>query len=277
MYSVDEETWPFSDRELARRLERAEAKSNANFIEARAKALPACGAEWIEVAGAYAMFDTVTSPVTQTFGLGLFDKVNADDMERLETFFRNRQAPVCHEISPLADSSLLTMLCQRGYRPVELSSVLYRPIPRQISMSAVNPRIRVRLMADNEFELWSQISARGWSHIPEVVPFLLEIGVFQIHRSNSKTFIAELDGQPVATGVLCIHDGVALLAGACTVPEARRQGAQLALLQGRLGCAAEQGCDIAMMCAQEPGGASQRNAERHGFRLAYTRIKWRLI
>jgi hypothetical protein len=24
-----------------------------------------------------------------------------------------------------------------------------------------------------------------------------------------------------------------------------------------------------------PGSGSQRNAERHGFRIAYTRIKWR--
>jgi hypothetical protein len=39
--------------------------------------------------------------------------------------------------------------------------------------------------------------------------------------------------------------------------------------------AARQGCDLAMMCA-EPGGASQRNAEREGFRIAYTRTKWQL-
>jgi hypothetical protein len=28
-----------------------------------------------------------------------------------------------------------------------------------------------------------------------------------------------------------------------------------------------------MMCAA-PGSASQRNAERNGFRIAYTRVKW---
>jgi hypothetical protein len=28
--------------------------------------------------------------------------------------------------------------------------------------------------------------------------------------------------------------------------------------------------------AAEPGSASQRNAERHGFRIAYTRVKWQL-
>jgi len=87
--------------------------------------------------------------------------------------------------------------------------------------------------------------------------------------------LAELDGQPIATGGLSINDGVALLAGASTVPESRKQGAQLALLESRLRHAAESGCDLAMMGAQ-PGSASQRNAERHGFRIAYTRIKWRL-
>jgi hypothetical protein len=37
----------------------------------------------------------------------------------------------------------------------------------------------------------------------------------------------------------------------------------------------DHGCDLAMMVAQ-PGSDSQRNAERRGFRLAYTRTKWRL-
>jgi len=39
--------------------------------------------------------------------------------------------------------------------------------------------------------------------------------------------------------------------------------------------AAAVGCDIAMMGAL-PGSASQRNGERQGFRIAYTRIKWQL-
>jgi beta-glucosidase-like glycosyl hydrolase len=70
-----------------------------------------------------------------------------------------------------------------------------------------------------------------------------------------------------------VHDGVALLAGASTIPEWRHRGAQNALLAKRLVYAAHAGCDLAMMCA-EPGGASQRNAERQGFRIAYTRVKW---
>jgi hypothetical protein len=37
----------------------------------------------------------------------------------------------------------------------------------------------------------------------------------------------------------------------------------------------EHGCDLAMMVAV-PGSDSQRNAERKGFRIAYTRAKWQL-
>jgi hypothetical protein len=79
----------------------------------------------------------------------------------------------------------------------------------------------------------------------------------------------------MATGVLCLCGGVALLAGASTIPEGRGRGAQQALLASRLSYAVEYGCDLAMMCAA-PGSGSQRNAERRGFRIAYTRLKWRM-
>jgi hypothetical protein len=55
----------------------------------------------------------------------------------------------------------------------------------------------------------------------------------------------------------------------------RRRGLQSALIRARMRYAAEHGCDLAMLVA-EPGSHSQRNAERRGFRIAYTRTKWRL-
>jgi hypothetical protein len=60
------------------------------------------------------------------------------------------------------------------------------------------------------------------------------------------------------------------------VPDGRHRGAQLALLAARLNVASGLGCDLAMMAAL-PGSGSQRNAERNGFRIAYTRTKWRLV
>ena len=65
----------FCDLALSRRLERAEAHACVKFVEARARTFPESGAEWIECAGAYAAFDGVSSPITQTFGLGVFEDV----------------------------------------------------------------------------------------------------------------------------------------------------------------------------------------------------------
>jgi len=40
--------------------------------------------------------------------------------------------------------------------------------------------------------------------------------------------------------------------------------------------ACDHGCDLALMVALA-GSDSQRNAERKGFRVAYTRMKWQLF
>jgi GNAT superfamily N-acetyltransferase len=271
---VDEGTFIFSDLSLSRRLERAEGQSNADFVEARARVAPESGACRTEVAGAYAMFDGVESPLTQTFGLGLFETASGADFGRIEEFFRGRGAPVYHEVSPLADPQTFMLLNERGYEPFELTSMMFRPLHTDPAARR-DSGVSVRVVGQDEYELWAQTAARGWSEFEGVGDFMLGLSRVSAARADALSFLAELDGRPVAAGALSICEGVALLAGASTVPEARRRGAQLALLDARLAYAAERGCDLAMMCAA-PGSASQRNAERQGFRIAYTRIKWRL-
>lgn len=271
---VDEGTFIFSDLKLSRRLERAEGRGNVDFVEARAEVSPESGACWIDVAGTYAMFDGVESPLTQTFGLGLFETTSNADLERIEEFFTERGAPVFHEVSPLADPTTFPLLNERGYEPFEFTSVMFRPL-RTGAEARRDSGVSVRMAGPDEHELWAQTATRGWSEFEGLGDFILGLSRVNARRAEALSFLAELDGRPVATGALCIWEGVALLAGASTVPEARRRGAQLALLDARLAYAAAHGCDIAMICAQ-PGSASQRNAERQDFRIAYTRAKWRL-
>ena len=75
--------------------------------------------------------------------------------------------------------------------------------------------------------------------------------------------------------MLYIANDIALLAGDSTIAEGRNRGAQNALIEARLSHAADQGCTIAMLAAS-PGSQSQKNAEKQGFCLAYTRTKWKL-
>jgi GNAT superfamily N-acetyltransferase len=261
-----------SDLTLSRRLERAEATANARFVEARSLVFPGSGAGWIEVAGAYAMFDGPDSPCTQTFGLGLFEMPLPEDMERIEAFFEERGTAVFHEVSPLADRRILPLMKERGYSPVELSNILCLPLEKR-TRPAPDPSVQVRLVAAAESELWARTAAEGWREYTEVSDLLPGMMRVMCARRDNLTFLAEIEGHPVAAGSLAIHEGVALLAGASTIPEWRRRGAQAALLEARLSHAQKFGCDVATIGA-EPGSPTQRNVERLGFRVAYTRIKW---
>jgi GNAT superfamily N-acetyltransferase len=264
----------FADLELSRRLERAEGRACLQFAESRARLFPQSGAAWIECAGAYAVFDGVDSPVTQSFGLGLFEQVSPGALDRIERFFLERGAVVMHEVSPLAGIATMDLLCSRGYRPIELSSVLHRPV--ELPGAKEDGGITVRLAVEQEAAVWADLSARGWADgNPELLDFLGHFGALAFAREESVNFVAELDGRPGATGMLCLHDGVALFAGASTIPEMRRHGLQAALLEARMRYAQEHGYSLAMMVTQA-GSQSQRNAERVGFRIAYTRTKWRL-
>jgi hypothetical protein len=265
-------TFPNADLHLARRLERCEARANAALVESRARLEPGVGAAWIERAGAFAMFDGVGSPLTQTFGLGVFAIPSGEDMDAIEGFYGDRGAAVFHEVSPLAGIETIDVLVGRGYRPVELTSVMYRPAAEAAAAPLDRPVV-TRIASTDEFDLWAETAAEGWKEFAEVAPVIRGLARVSASAAGTSPFFAEIDGRPVGTGALVMHDGVALLAGASTIPEARRQGAQNALLTARLRHAAAEGCDLAMMCAT-PGSASQRNAERQGFRIAYTRTKW---
>jgi GNAT superfamily N-acetyltransferase len=89
---------------------------------------------------------------------------------------------------------------------------------------------------------------------------------------GSLTFVVEINGQLVATGAGLIipeHKIVGLY-GAGTLNEYRGRGLQTAMLERRMQAAAEAGCEYAVIVTLG-GTTSQRNAERLGFRVAYSK------
>jgi len=266
-----------TDVALSQRLERAEAKASAAYVESRSHAAPALGAEWRDFDGTYAMFDGVGSPLSQTFGFGLFSSPTSVQLEAIESFFRERGAEVFHEVSPLADPVVLGLMAERGYQPIELTSVMHSRLTsgRARSHRPPAPALVVRRVEAGGEDAWAETAARGWSETPEAAAFIRDFGTVSARASGTVCFVAEWEGHPIAAAATAVHDGVALLAGASTDPAFRGRGAQAALLDTRLEYAASMGCELAMMGAL-PGSASQRNGERQGFRIAYTRIKWQL-
>lgn len=267
-----------SDRRLSQILERTEARANADFVETRARLEPACGAEWIEVGGTYAMFDGVESPLTQTFGLGIFEDASEEHLDKIEGFFKERGAPVFHEVSPMADPSLISLLNERSYKPIELTSVMYRELGTEtVRLKPRDPRLMTRVVDTNEVELWARTSAAAWkTEYEALADFMFNFGQISAQCKGAYPYLAELDGRAIATGMLFISDDICMLAGASTIPDARKQGAQTALLEDRLTFASSKGCSLAIMGAA-PGSQSQQNAQKNGFKIAYTRIKWQLF
>jgi hypothetical protein len=262
----------FADVGLARRLEAVEGWSCALSAEARCRIDDGSASAWLGVGGGYAVFDGADSPLTQSFGLGLAEPLTGATLDAVEDFFAEHGAPAQHEICPLAGVPAIALLVERGYRPVEVSNVLFREVERP----PADPRRRVEVHVINggDAAIWSEINARGWADVaPDLHEPMRELGRVIVARDQTWCFLAEVDGVPGAAGVLTIHEGVALFGGASTVPELRHRGLQAALLAARMRFAHQHRCDLAMIVA-EVGGGSQRNAERRGFRVGYTRSKW---
>jgi GNAT superfamily N-acetyltransferase len=264
----------FVDAPLARRLERAEGAVSARLIESRARLEPASGATWREINGAFAMFDSPGSPITQAFGLGMSGPTAEADVAAIEAFFTERDADTLHEVSPLAGVQTQAMLAERGYRPIELSNVLVRSLDDLHDTEPPQAALKVRIAEPRDEAAWVEAAVAGWAENDEIAPLIRGFCRVSFASTAVTAYLVEIDGAVVATASFGVHEGVALLAGASTTPAARNRGAQRALLVARLAEAKRRSCDVAMM-ATAPGSVSQRNAERNGFRVAYTRAKWR--
>jgi len=264
--------YPTIDRSLARRLERAEALATVGYVEARRHLQPSCGATWIENSGVHAVFDGVTSPLTQTFGLGVFADTTECALDELERFFAERAVAAAHEVCAFASPGTWEDLSSRGYSPIETSVVLVRPTVRPPVADSLG--VAAHRIDPEDIPTWSLVMARGLSgESASMVSAVRQLAPAMAKSEGAHCFLAELEGAPIAAGMMSIKDGIAVLGGASTIPTARRRGAQGALLQVRLEHAAELGVELAMLVA-DPGSASQRNAERKGFRPTYTRSKW---
>jgi len=259
-----------SDAALARRIEAADAAVGVTSAEIHARLHPESGALAEPMAGGVAVFVGVYSPLTQALGIGMHGPVRSAEMDRLERFFVSRGATVNIELCPLADHSLVEELGKRGYRLREFSNMLVRKIRMMEIPPSGQSAISVQLSAPEEADLWAKTVALGFgedlAQASENVSALRDLVV----RPTTKCVLAWVEGRPAGGGALSIHEGVAAIYGASTVPSFRRLGVQSAIIRSLITYALEAECDIAYTLTR-PGSVSQRNVERQGFRVAYTR------
>lgn len=259
-----------ADAFLARRLELVNARNNAEAAlamrEIRPDVLPCVE----EVAGGYVIFAGPVSPLTHALAIGLADPVTREHLERIEDFYRERDAVCTIDLCPHAHPSLAELLGERGYCPIEFENVLVRLMHPWLLAGPGNG-IRIREAAAEEAQTWAETVGRGFFELDRLTREECDVGLALFHMPSSRSFFAEIEGQPAGGGGLAVRDNVAALFGASTLPQTRRRGVHLALTQARLAAGSQAGCTLAT-ASTSPGSQSQRTYERCGFQVAYTRV-----
>jgi GNAT superfamily N-acetyltransferase len=262
---------PLVDLALARRLEMAQAWRGVRYARAHQELHPTLPVRTEPLAGGYLICTGDGMPLNRAIGLGVHGPVTPADLDLAEQFYRRRNLPPRIDVCPLADESLLRLLNLRGYGLEKFYSVLLYPLSEAGALEPAPAGIRISQAGPEDAELWLKTVAQGFEETDVPTEAMLDILAPNFYTSHAACFWAWIDGLPAGGGGMYVHAGVAELGGASTRPEFRRRGVQTALLQARLAAARAQGCDLAMALTS-PGGASQRNIERVGFRLAYTKL-----
>jgi GNAT superfamily N-acetyltransferase len=259
-----------SDLELARRLEEAESFAAEAFVRQVAVRRPDADLAVEDVVGGRAVYAGAGSPLTEAKAIGLHGPVTEADLDRMEAVFFPRGESSRVVVCPLADPSMVQGLGRRGYRLSHFENILVLPLQRDDPEPPPTPGIDVRPVGPGEVDLYARVVAPNFVGEGESVEDVVEMAATMSGVEHAASFLARIDGQPVGGGAVFIHRGLALLAGAATLPPFRNRGVHAALHHARLALARHSGCDLAAQGAL-PGSTSQRNAERRGLRVAYTR------
>jgi GNAT superfamily N-acetyltransferase len=261
----------FADAALARRLEHAEAEGTAEYGRALARLRPELGAAVEAVGGGRAVFAGAGSPLSRAVGLGFEGPVTAMDLDRLEAFYRQRGAPAQVDLCPLAHPSLAQGLARRGYRLASFENVWLRPVDAGEIFPPPPPAIRVAEISPAEADLWVETVSRGFAEREELTQADRDIAAPFPHIGSMTCLLAWIGDEAAGAASIGLRRGLASLLNASTRPAFRGRGVQTALLHHRLALTVAAGCDLATVQTQ-PGSGSQRNVERQGFRLAYTKV-----
>jgi GNAT superfamily N-acetyltransferase len=255
----------------AARLEWAVAATCRAAAAAMARRDPSSGAGAMASAAGMAVFAGAGSPLTQGMAMGLRGPVSAAELDAVEAHLRPSGAgPLQLEVCPFADASLLALLAGRGYRVSEWQLVWTRAVP-DAPLAPPPADLSVRRVRPGEEELHARVCMAGFLESEDVPRPAIDAILPAAFADGYELYLAWLGDEPIGGATLSVADGVAFVNGSGVRPAFRRRGAQGALIRARLDRARELGCTLACSTTQ-PGTASRRNMERHGFSVAYPKI-----
>ena len=166
--------------------------------------------------------------------------------------------------TPLVETALLEL----GFKVQRHSSTLYA-VPERLEVEPASGVTVSELAAGEAVEMFDDVLSAGYGFTDPNQRRLLQL---ENEDSSVRRYLGFVDGIPAAAAALTVHDEIAYLAGAATIPTARGRGAQTALIRRRLNDAAA--CSSLLVVTTATGSQSQLNLERSGFGLAQIKTVW---
>jgi GNAT superfamily N-acetyltransferase len=263
----------FIDKAFARRLESCEEMPQVLYARVFRETRPEIGAAEEEICGGHMVFAGLGSPIGRATGVGFEQPLTAQDLDRIEQFYRERGAPSQVDLTPLHEPVVFELFKERGYALAELNNVLYRQLDESDEdFFPAGEEYEIRRSASEEAETAGGIVETAF--FPNGAPEAFRGLITPLYQMpNALAFVATVDCKPVAcgTGIVIPEHGVFALCGAGTLAPYRGRGLQTALLRARMAAAWQNDCKYAVVVTQG-GTTSQRNAERLGFRVAYSKV-----
>ena len=246
------------------------ARRGIEYARAKAQLHPECGVRIETACGGQAIYAGVNSPLNRVVGMGFERHVTIDDLECVEAFFTSKNARPRIDICPLTDKTLIETLRQNNYEIETFQNILICSLDGDPKYQ-IPKFTEVRQSPPEEASIWILTTAQGFEETEVPSQETLDILAPNFHARNGICFLALIDGEPAGGGGMYYNEEIVEFGGASTRLAYRRRGVQTAILHARIAAARTQGCNIAMVVT-DPGSNSQRNLEKLGFQLAYTKV-----
>ncbi len=231
------------------------------------------------IAGGSMCFGGPGSWDNQACGLALDGPISDAELDRLVAFYTERGVEPKVEVCPYADPSLWIGLSRRGFELREFEGVLFRELDPAEDLRALLPHgwprglelTAVDADDDEQLRTYVQVSSSGFRGPDEPLSdVLFELSRRGVQHPRCDSFLAVVEGQVAGAGGMETTANIACLFGTSVLPAFRRRGIQAALIARRLEQARTRGCHLVTIHTR-PGIATERNARRLGFQLAYVK------
>ena len=252
----------FSDESLTRRLEQV---ANAFMLEW----LTGTGARLEPFGAAVAAVDPSRPEldfVNRVYGLWPED---VEHVPQIAALYRRHDVRGWLELAPCERfGSLAGALARAGAGHIGFHTVVH-------GAASATAAADIEIDDAPDPELFSDVILRGHG-VPEGARVRDRGSVARWAEIQSwRLYLARIDGDPAGAALLSLDGDIGYLANASTLPAFRGRGVQTALIARRIADAASAGCET--VCSGTAfGSQSQRNLERAGLQVAYTKAVWRL-